>query len=69
MDYRLHHNRLDPASKRLAGGLHRGSPQVKYIIGVVIAIAIALAVIAIVPDKDCAGNNTWKTAEVCHNGK
>ncbi len=34
---------------------------------VVIAAVIALA--AILPEKDCAGNNTWKTAEVCQTDK
>jgi hypothetical protein len=29
------------------------------------ALLIILLIIAAVPDKDCAGNNTWKTSEVC----
>jgi hypothetical protein len=39
---------------------------VKWIVGLVVGAALAVILIAaIVPGQDCAGNNTWKTSEVC----
>ena len=43
---------------------------IKWIVGIAIAIPVLIIVIsAIVPEKDCAGNNTYRTAEVCQTGK
>ena len=43
---------------------------VKWTVGLIIAAALAvIAISAAMPEKDCAGNNTWKTSEVCQTGK
>jgi len=35
------------------------------LITIVVAVVGFIIVVALVPDKACAGNNTWKTSEVC----
>lgn len=40
--------------------------SVKWILGIIVAgVVLVIAISAAVPEKDCAGNNTWKTSEVC----
>jgi len=43
--------------------------RMKYVIGIGALIIAVLIIIAIIPQKDCAGNNTWKTSETCQTGK
>ena len=39
---------------------------IKWTVGIIVAAALAVIVVsAVVPEKDCAGNNTYRTAEVC----
>jgi hypothetical protein len=42
---------------------------VKVLIGIGIIILAVIVAAAVIPEKDCAGNSTWKKAEVCHTGK
>jgi hypothetical protein len=66
---RGNHPRLHPVGKRLTGRSHKGSSQVKVLIGIGIIILAVIVAAAVIPEKDCAGNSTWKKAEVCHTGK
>ena len=43
---------------------------IKWNLAAIVAVVIGVIVAsAVIPEKDCAGNNTWKTSEVCPSGK